>query len=61
MNAFDLRSQLIDRLYDIREMLGDKAVLNELLISMSNGELAETVDYLERMFDLEEMAEWLYV
>ena len=59
MNAFDLRSQLIDRLYDIRETLGDKAVLNELLISMSNGELAETVDYLERMFDLEEMAEWM--
>lgn len=55
MDAFDLRDQLIDQLYNIRETLGDKAVLDELFISMSNGELAETVDYLERMFDLKEI------
>lgn len=54
MAAIELRNDLFDKLYDIRESMGDETVLEELLSSMSTSELAETVDYLERMFDLEE-------
>ena len=53
MDAFEFRDHLLGRIEQIEEIIGTKAVLMEILCSMGNGEINETVKMLERLYDEE--------
>lgn len=50
MDATQKRNELFDQMFDLREDLGDKEILDEVLVRMSNDELDELVDHLHRLY-----------
>lgn len=53
MDAFDKRNELYTKWDEVREIMGDKALLEELLLMMGNGELEETLVHFVDMFELD--------
>lgn len=47
------KSEVVDQMYNLIEMLGEQALLHEFIIYSSNDELAEFVKHCEDIFEVE--------
>ena len=51
MNNNLSRSELLDKLEELREIIGTEDLLLNLALAQSTDELQENLEYIDRMFD----------